>query len=43
MAITVLGGLLSSTLLNLLLLPVLAWRYSGPKRVAAPLPASLNP
>ena len=31
MAITVLGGLLSSTILNLLLLPVLAWRYSGPE------------
>jgi CzcA family heavy metal efflux pump len=31
MAITVLGGLLSSTVLNLLVLPVLAWRYSGPK------------
>lgn len=35
MAITVLGGLVSSTLLNLLVLPVLAHRYSGPK----PLPA----
>jgi len=33
MAITVLGGLLSSTILNLLVLPVLAWRYSGPRRV----------
>ncbi len=32
MAITVLGGLLSSTILNLLVLPVLAWRYSGPRR-----------
>jgi CzcA family heavy metal efflux pump len=31
MAITVLGGLLSSTILNLLVLPVLAWRYSGPR------------
>jgi len=30
MAITVLGGLLSSTLLNLLLLPALAQRYSHP-------------
>jgi CzcA family heavy metal efflux pump len=36
MAITVLGGLLSSTVLNLLLLPVLAWRYSGPRPEAAP-------
>ena len=35
MAITVLGGLVSSTLLNLLLLPVLAHRYSGPKPLAA--------
>ena len=31
MAITVLGGLVSSTILNLLVLPVLAWRYSGPR------------
>jgi CzcA family heavy metal efflux pump len=30
MAITVLGGLFSSTLLNLLVLPALAWHYSGP-------------
>jgi CzcA family heavy metal efflux pump len=30
MAVTVLGGLFSSTVLNLLLLPALAWRYSGP-------------
>jgi CzcA family heavy metal efflux pump len=35
MAITVLGGLVSSTLLNLLVLPVLAHRYSGPKPLAA--------
>src|SRR5262249_52738485 len=35
MAITVLGGLVSSTLLNLLLLPVLAQRYSGPKGLRA--------
>lgn len=32
MAITVLGGLLSSTLLNLVLLPALAYRHGGPKR-----------
>jgi CzcA family heavy metal efflux pump len=32
MAITVLGGLLSSTVLNLVVLPVLAHRYGGPKR-----------
>jgi CzcA family heavy metal efflux pump len=32
MAITVLGGLFSSTILNLLVLPVLAWRYSGPRQ-----------
>jgi Cu/Ag efflux pump CusA len=30
MAITVLGGLFSSTILNLLVLPALTWRYSGP-------------
>jgi Cu/Ag efflux pump CusA len=36
MAITVLGGLLSSTILNLLVLPVLAWRYSGPRPQTAP-------
>ena len=35
MAITVLGGLLSSTLLNLLLLPALAERYSRPKSQVA--------
>jgi Cu/Ag efflux pump CusA len=34
MAITVLGGLVSSTLLNLVLLPVLAHRYSGPVSAA---------
>ena len=33
MAITVLGGLLSSTILNLGLLPVLVHRYGGPRRV----------
>lgn len=31
MAITVLGGLLSSTLLNLFVLPALAWRYCRPR------------
>lgn len=31
MAITVLGGLVSSTLLNLLVLPALAHRFSGPR------------
>lgn len=30
MAIAVLGGLISSTLLNLILMPALAWRFSGP-------------
>jgi len=39
MAITVLGGLLSSTILNLLVLPVLAWRYSGPGRKLVSAPA----
>ena len=32
MAVTVLGGLLSSTLLNLVVLPALAERFGGPKR-----------
>jgi Cu/Ag efflux pump CusA len=32
MAITVLGGLFSSTVLNLLVLPALTWHYSGPPR-----------
>jgi CzcA family heavy metal efflux pump len=35
MAITVLGGLISSTLLNLVVLPALADRFSRPKREAA--------
>jgi Cu/Ag efflux pump CusA len=35
MAVTVLGGLLTSTLLNLVVLPALAERFGGPKRVAA--------
>jgi CzcA family heavy metal efflux pump len=39
MAITVLGGLVSSTLLNLIVLPVLVHRYGGPKVVAVPVPA----
>jgi CzcA family heavy metal efflux pump len=39
MAITVLGGLLSSTVLNLIVLPVLVHRFGGPKveAVAAPV------
>ncbi|HTC84957.1 MAG TPA: efflux RND transporter permease subunit [Rhizomicrobium sp.] len=32
MAVTVLGGLISSTLLNLVVLPALAERFGGPKR-----------
>jgi Cu/Ag efflux pump CusA len=32
MAVTVLGGLISSTILNLLVLPALAERFGGPKR-----------
>jgi Cu/Ag efflux pump CusA len=32
MAVTVLGGLLSSTLLNLVVLPALAERFGGPSR-----------
>lgn len=35
MAVTVLGGLVTSTLLNLVVLPALAERFGGPKRVAA--------
>jgi Cu/Ag efflux pump CusA len=31
MAVTVLGGLLSSTLLNIVLLPALAQRFGGPR------------
>jgi CzcA family heavy metal efflux pump len=33
MAVTVLGGLLSSTLLNLVVLPALAERFGGPKKM----------
>ena len=39
MAITVLGGLVSSTLLNLIVLPVLVYRFGGPTAAAAALPA----
>jgi CzcA family heavy metal efflux pump len=35
MAVTVLGGLISSTLLNLVVLPALAERFGGPKRQEA--------
>jgi len=35
MAVTVLGGLISSTLLNLVVLPALAERFGGPKRQGA--------
>ena len=35
MAVTVLGGLLTSTLLNLVVLPALAEHFGGPKRIAA--------
>jgi len=35
MAVTVLGGLISSTLLNLLVLPALAQRFGGPRHVEA--------
>jgi Cu/Ag efflux pump CusA len=31
MAVTVLGGLISSTLLNLVVLPALAERFGGPR------------
>jgi Cu/Ag efflux pump CusA len=39
MAVTVLGGLLSSTLLNLVVLPALAERFGGPRRNKAEAPA----
>ena len=35
MAVTVLGGLVSSTFLNLLVLPALAERFGGPKATPA--------
>ncbi len=35
MAVTVLGGLISSTLLNLVVLPALAERFGGPRRAEA--------
>jgi Cu/Ag efflux pump CusA len=35
MAVTVLGGLLSSTILNLVVLPALAERFGGPRRARA--------
>jgi CzcA family heavy metal efflux pump len=38
MAITVLGGLVSSTVLNLIVLPVLVHRFGGPKVTAAAVP-----
>ena len=34
MAVTVLGGLISSTILNLVLLPALAQRFGGPREAA---------
>jgi Cu/Ag efflux pump CusA len=43
MAVTVLGGLLSSTLLNLLVLPALAQRYVRVRPVAGPLPTAPTP
>jgi Cu/Ag efflux pump CusA len=39
MAVTVLGGLLSSTLLNLVVLPALAERFGGPRKNKAEAPA----
>lgn len=39
MAVTVLGGLLSSTLLNLIVLPALAERFGGPRKRDAEQPA----
>ena len=43
MAVTVLGGLVSSTLLNLFLLPALAFRYVKPAQAAHGLPTELTP
>jgi Cu/Ag efflux pump CusA len=40
MAVTVLGGLVSSTLLNLFVLPALARRYVTVRRSAAPHPGA---
>ena len=39
MAITVLGGLISSTLLNLMVMPAIAWRFGGPGRSVSRSPA----
>jgi Cu/Ag efflux pump CusA len=43
MAVTVLGGLLSSTILNLLVLPALAHRYVRVRPQEAPLGAAHEP
>jgi CzcA family heavy metal efflux pump len=43
MAVTVLGGLVSSTLLNLFLLPALTFRYVKPAQAAHGLPTELTP
>jgi len=43
MAVTVLGGLVSSTLLNLFLLPALTFRYVKPAPAAHGLPTELTP
>ncbi len=40
MAIVIIGGLVSSTLLNLLVMPALAWRFGGLGRWRAERPAS---
>ncbi len=32
MALVILGGLASSVLLNLLVMPVLYWKFAGPRR-----------
>jgi CzcA family heavy metal efflux pump len=43
MAVTVLGGLLSSTLLNLFVLPALTFRYVKPAEPSPGLPTELTP
>jgi Cu/Ag efflux pump CusA len=43
MAVTVLGGLISSTLLNLFVLPALTFRYVKPPEKAHELSAALTP
>jgi Cu/Ag efflux pump CusA len=43
MAVTVLGGLISSTFLNLFVLPALTFRYAKPEEPSHGLPTELTP